>query len=251
VGAVSATVRRPRPAPVDVITADQAAELISSAEQRLAELESKRSVADAAADAAERRAGDEPMEPELHTWAKQQLDRLAGELRAEQEVELAAQLEDARARAHECVARARREADVIVSYVRAIHAVRTADGSPPSEGTGASAVETLSEPPPAPPVAASPPDAPALAPPPAPQLADPAPSGGLPAAPPVAPSAPAADATAAPAPSGVPSPGRDEEFWPPSPEPKLRHLLRRAPGLAALQVLAVLVILAVVLLRVG
>jgi hypothetical protein len=93
-------------------------------------------------------------------------------------------------------------------------------------------------------------DAPDVTPPPAPALLEPARDDA--AAPPAAPRLPAAEEPATgPALGEVPGAGRDEEFWPAPSEPKLRHLLRRAPGLAALQVLAVLVILAVVLLRVG
>jgi hypothetical protein len=251
VGTVSSAVRRARPAPVDVVTADQAGELITSAERRLAELESKRAAAEEGAAAAERRAGDEPMEPELHTWAKQQLERLARELKEEQEVELASKLDDARARARECVDRAHREADVIISYVRAIHSVRTPDEPGPGSATGSTPDDPVLAEPPAPPVAQVPPEPEAeLVPPPAPALPEPAPEGDA-APPPAAPRLPdLEEPTGRPA-GEVPSPGRDEEFWSSSPEPKLRHLLRRAPGLAVLQVLAVLVILAVVLLRVG
>ena len=124
------TVKPLRPAPLDVISTEEAAEVISAAEARLAALESKRSQAEAAAASAERRARDEPVDPALHAWAVVQLERLKGQLRAEHEVEMQALLASAEARARDCVARAHREADVIITYARAIDSVRAGEQRP-------------------------------------------------------------------------------------------------------------------------
>jgi hypothetical protein len=127
---MSFSMRPAPPAPVDIVTAHEAAGLFAETERRLAELEQERIEAEAAAEAAERRIREEPIDPDLHGWPAEQFRRFTRQLRAEHESEMQALLTAAEERAGECVARARREADVIISYGRAIYALRAAERTP-------------------------------------------------------------------------------------------------------------------------
>jgi hypothetical protein len=281
-------VKPSRPTPLDVISADDAAEVITATEHRLAALNDERLQAEATADDAERQAVDVSEDLDLHSWASGYLERFKRQVADEHEAELRQLIAAAELRARDLVDRARREADVIISYARAMRAVRDVDSprrATPAE-TAAPADATPDDHParpaadmPASPIApdtaplpvtvapvdvlttgvstatspaAEAPSAPTpLVVPPAPPLArDPTPSPPSDAdafAPLPGPSQPAT-AAAGPADRPVADP---DEFWPEEPKSGLRRFMNKLPGLAMLQVGAVLVILTVVLLRVG
>jgi hypothetical protein len=126
------TVRPPRPTPVDVVSADEAAAVISATEARLAELEQARRDAEALADKAEARARTST-EQLLNDWTALQLERFERQLRAEHETEMRELLAAAEQRANDCIKRAQSERDLIASYRRALQPARAAD--PADTGT--------------------------------------------------------------------------------------------------------------------
>jgi hypothetical protein len=143
------------PTPVDVVSAQEVNGLISETERQLAALEAERAEAETAAAWAERRARAEPLDPELHQWAAEQLNRFLDQLRTEHEAEMRVLLSTAEARARQCVAHARSEADFIISYARAITETRRADASEQSASTAASVFHSGPTPEARPPVTAA------------------------------------------------------------------------------------------------
>ncbi len=134
------TVRPPRPTPVDVVSADEAAALIATTEARLAELEQERRDAEALADKAEARARTSTEQP-LNDWTALQLERFERQLRSEHETEMRELLAAAEQRASDCVKRAQSERDLIASYQRALEPARAPGAAGVSSAHAPSGVE--------------------------------------------------------------------------------------------------------------
>lgn len=136
------TVRPPRPTPVDVVAADEAAAVIATTEARLAELEQQRRDAEALADKAEARARTSTERP-LDDWTALQLERFERQLRSEHEREMRELLAAAEQRASDCIKRAQSERDLIASYQRALQPA----GAPEPADSGTLPARSGAEPP--------------------------------------------------------------------------------------------------------